>query len=403
MCVCSRYAKLLSGVIAVAVSASWCTFANAVDLMNGDLKVHGFFTQSLVTTTDNNFLGQSDDRVSKDFREIGLNGSWRLTPDWHFSAELLSHSAGGTDNGEVRLDYGLLDWTAMSSEGGRGGIRLGRVKTAYGMYNTTRDVAFTRPSVILPQSIYFERTRNLTVSADGAEFYAERYGDAGIFSASFALGQPQTNTEAAKVALVGLNRPGKLESQLAPDLQLMYEESEGKYRLAFTVLHTDLRYRPGAADRLEAGRLQLTPLIFSAQYNAEQWSTTAEYAIRKTSLTGFGRFFYNGRAVGESYYVQGTYRLAPRWEGLLRYDAYYADRDDREGKAFSAATHLPGFTRFAKDWTVGMRFDVNPEFMLRAEVHRVDGTGFLAAQDNTDPLALRRRWNMFMLLGSFRF
>ena len=91
---------------------------------------------------------------------------------------------------------------------------MGRIKTAYGLYNTTRDVPFTRPSIILPQSIYFERTRNLTVSADGADIYVERYGEAGTLSASLAYGQPQTDTDAALVALVGLNRPGHLDSRL---------------------------------------------------------------------------------------------------------------------------------------------------------------------------------------------
>ena len=41
--------------------------------------------------------------------------------------------------------------------------------------------------------------------------------------------------------------------------------------------------------------------------------------------------------------------------------------------------------------------------MLRAEVHRVDGTGFLAVQDNPDTQALRRYWDNFMLQASFRF
>jgi len=87
----------------------------------------------------------------------------------------------------------------------------------------------------------------------------------------------------------------------------------------------------------------------------------------------------------------------------VRYDAYYADKDDRDGKDFAAATRLPRFTRFAKDWTVGLRYDVTPQFMLRAEVHRVDGTGFLAVQDNPKPQALRHDWDLFMLQASFRF
>jgi hypothetical protein len=203
----------------------------------------------------------------------------------------------------------ITDWStgpALSSEDGRGGIRLGRVKTAYGLYNTTRDVPFTRPSIILPQSIYFERTRNLTVSADGAELYFERYGEAGMLSASFAYGQPQTDTDAAKVALVGLNRPGSVDSKLAPDLQVMYEGAGGRYRLAFTALRLDLRYKPGYGDVLMAGRFKLTPLIFSAQYNAEAWSLTSEYAFRRTSVEDFGPFFYNGKADGRELLSAGN-------------------------------------------------------------------------------------------------
>ena len=403
MCVYSRFARAASGLALLGAFSLLATPARAIDLLDGDLQVHGFFSLTLVNTSDNNFFGQSDDRISNNFSEVGLNSSWRLTPDVQVSAQLLSHRAGGTDDGGVRLDYGLLDWTAMSSEQGRGGVRLGRVKTAYGLYNKTRDVPFTRPSIILPQSIYFDRTRNLTVSADGAEIYLEHYDEAGSLSASFALGQPQTDTEAATVALVGLNPPGHLDAKLAPDFQAIYEGAGGRYRLGFTALHLDLRYKPGYADRLGSGRFKLTPLIFSAQYNAENWSLTSEYASRRISVKDFGPYFYNGDAVGESYYLQGTYRLAPKWEAILRYDVYYADKNDRDGSDFAAATGLPGFTRYAKDWTVGVRFDVTPQFMLRAEAHRVDGTGFLAVQDNPDPRDLRRYWDNFMLLGSFRF
>ena len=401
MCVCSRFARTASCIALIGGLSLSTPSARALDLLDGDFQLHGFGSLTLVNTSDNNFFGQSDDQISHDFSEIGLNASWRLIPAVQVSAQLLSRRAGETDDGEVRLDYGLIDWTALSSEQGRGGVRLGRIKPAYGLYNTTRDVPFTRPSIVLPQSIYFERTRNLTVSADGGELYFERYGEAGTLSATFAYGQVQTDTDAAQIPLVGLNRPGSLDSKNAPDLQVMYEGSGGRYRLAITALQIDLKYKPGEADVVPPAKFKLTPLIFSAQYNAEQWSLTSEYALRRTSTEDFGPF--SGTAEGESYYLQGTYRLAPQWEALLRYDAYYADRADRDGKDFAAATRLPGFTRYAKDWTVGLRFDVTPQFMLRAEVHRVDGTGFLAAQDNPNPQDLRRYWDNFMLQASFRF
>ncbi len=403
MYVCSRFARVVAIVAVAAACLLAVRGAQAFDLLDGSVQVHGFASLTLVNTSDNNFFGQSDDRISKDYSEIGLNASWRLLPDLQVSAQVLSHRAGGTDDGGPRLDYGLLDWTALSSENGRGGIRLGRVKAAYGLYNKTRDVPFTRPSIVLPQSIYFERTRNLTVSADGADVYVERFGESGNLSASFIYGQPQADTEAAEVALVGLNRPGHVDSKPATDFQILYDGFGGQYRLALTVARLNLRYKPGIGDVLQDGKFKLTPVILSAQYNAENWSLTSEYAFRRTSVSDFGPFFYNSKADGRSYYLQATYRFVPQWEALLRYDAYYADIDDRNGKNFSAATGLPGFSRFAKDWTVGLRFDVTPQVMLRLEAHRVNGTGFLAAQDNPEARALRQYWDNVMLQASFRF
>ncbi|MDQ3267479.1 MAG: OprO/OprP family phosphate-selective porin [Pseudomonadota bacterium] len=403
MCVSFKFAKTVVERFVPCVLLLSTTFAHGVNLMGSELQLHGFLTQGMVTTSDNNFLGQSNKKVSTDFREIGVNASLRATADVQLSAGLLSHKAGGTDNGEIRLDYGLVDWTVSSNEQGRGGIRLGRVKNAYGLYNKTRDVAFTRPSILLPQSIYFERTRNLTVSADGAEIYLDRYGESGSLFVTFALGQPQIGSEASKVALAGLKPNGRFESKLMPILQVIYEGDGGKYRLGFTAVQLDARYNPGVMDVVQAGQIKFTPKIFSAQYNAERWSLTSEYALRPALIRGFGPNSPDTFNDGQSYYVQGSYRLAPKWEALLRYDVTYIDRADRDGKVFAAATHRPGFTRFSKDWTTGIRFDLTPEFMLRAEYHRVDGTGYLPAQDNPNPLALERRWDILMLLASFRF
>jgi hypothetical protein len=110
------------------------------------------------------------------------------------------------------------------------------------------------------------------------------------------------------------------------------------------------------------------------------------------------------RQTGESYYLQATYRLAAQWEALVRYDAYYADRDDRDGQDFAAATRmrralraLPGTGRSACASTSRRSSCCAPE------AHRVDGTGFLAVQDNPKTQALQRDWNSFMLQASFRF
>ena len=78
-----------------------------------------------------------------------------------FSVQGLSRTAGEGSPGNIRLDYGFIDYTFSNQENSQFGIRLGRMKNPLGFYNDTRDVPFTRPSILLPQSIYFDRTRKL--------------------------------------------------------------------------------------------------------------------------------------------------------------------------------------------------------------------------------------------------
>lgn len=375
--------------------------AAAYDFAEGKVQLHGFLTQGAVFTSDNNFLGRSESG-SLDFREIGVNLSVRPHPDLQVSGQLLSHKAGKSDGGEVRVDYALADWTALSGEALRGGVRVGRVKTPYGLYNLTRDVAFTRPSIVLPQSIYLERTRNLTMAADGVEFYLDHDRDSGHTELNLAIGKSDVGGRVMEATVLGRERAGDLEARVSHIVRALYEGANGRYRLGFTSAFSNVDYQPGPADPLLAGHVDFDPMIFSAQYNAEHWSLTGEYALRKTRLTGFGPLL-RFDATGESYYLQGLYRPAPQWELMLRYDAMVVDRDDRDGKSYAAATGQPAFSRYARDWTVGARYDVNSSFMVRAEYHHVVGTSWLVGAENPVSSSLERRWDMFMLLGSFRF
>ncbi len=379
-----------------------CHSALAVDMLDGRLQVHGFIGQGVVNTSGNNFLGETNDSVSYDFREIGLNASYRAMPQLLFSAQVMSHRAGESDNGDPDIDYAFVDWMAASGDWGRAGVRLGRVKNPFGLYNKTRDVPFTRPSIILPQSIYFERTRKLSVSADGVNLYAEKFGEFGVLSAEVILGRPPMD-RASDEAIVP-NARGDFETDDTQLYQLKYESPTGQYVLALTHVNLGIKYDPAAGDSLKAGYFHFDPTILSAQYNAENWSATAEYARRSYGLRNFGVSALNVSQVGESYYLQGTYRLLPKLEGLLRYDVTYGNKDDRNGRGYAARTGGHAFTQYTKDWTMGLRYDVTPEFMIRAEYHNMEGTAILPSLDN--PLGTsshQKNWDMWMLLGSFRF
>ena len=63
---------------------------------------------------------------------------------------------------------------------------------------------------------------------------------------------------------------------------------------------------------------------------------------------------------------------------------------------------LPAFAHYAKDWTLGMRWDITDDFRLRAEYHNVEGTSWLSEQETPFP-SMAKDWEMFNLLVSYHF
>lgn len=387
------------------------------------IRVHGFLSQGYLKSTGNNdVFGNSSGSGSFDFRELGVNASYRPLPNLQFSGQLLSRSAGEDSKGGIRVDYGFVDYTALSTESIDFGIRVGRTKNPLGFYNDTRDVPFTRPSILLPQSIYFDRTRNLGLASDGAQVYGESRNSWGDLNAQFGVVFPQAGDRSTEFAILQGDRPGEITPHLSYIGRLIYEYDGGRVRLAVSGAQVNTGYDAAQRDPFSGlGTFQFTPIIFSAQYNTERWSLTSEYAIRHLDRHDFGAAS-NLNVTGESYYFQGIYRFSPSWEGVLRYDAYYADRDDRDGRDFARGIPLslqnfaPAHSRFAKDITVGLRWNVTPSIMLRAEYHYINGTGWISPLDNRAPSEIRnalnrpflsadtdQHWNLFAFQASYRF
>ncbi len=373
------------------------------------LQLHGFLSQGYVKTSDNRFFGPSDDG-SWDFREIGVNLSYQPRPDLLFAGQLLSRTAGEMYEGNVRVDYALLDYAPVMRQDLRAGLRLGRLKNPLGLYNDTRDVPFTRPSIFLPQSIYFDRVRNLELSTDGGGLYGDLQTDWGDFLFQVNIGKLDVDKN-VEYAFMGEDWPGRFEIEDPWYTgRLIYELEGGRLRLAASRATGKLNYKPGFSDSLGSGTVDIDFWIFSAQYNEEKWSLTAEYANEPVTWRNFIAtpevfrvpFLMNRESTTEGWYVQGTYRPAPQWELLLRYDVSYLDKNDRDGHKAEAEFGFPAHNFFAKDLTFGIRWDITKQLMLRAEYHRVEGTSWLSSREN-DLAETEKDWDMFSILASFRF
>jgi hypothetical protein len=387
-------------IAALAFSAS--SFAQDLNInkwLPDSIQVHGFLSQGFIHTSNNNFFGHSDDSLSTDFRELGINGSWSALPDLQLALQVVWRDAGQTDEDGFRVDYGLASYNLLSTESSQLAIRAGRVPTPLGFYNETRDVAATRPSIFLPQSIYFDVNRNLALSADGGYLYGEHRTDYGEFSFNFGLVIPRTN-DPDFMSLILNGDPGRVEGDTSWVGRVSYNSPGDEVRLAVTYANF-LSDFSSSRQPLNQGSFHFNPLILSAQYNAERWSLTAEYALRHTRLDFVSLpDFADPAFTGQSYYIQGTYRFTDELEGLVRYDELVWDLDDQYGYRYPDP-RVPHFSRYARDWTFGLRYEILPSLLASAEYHHINGTGWLSRLEN--PQGEAQRWDMYAFMLSYNF
>lgn len=398
-----RWTEACAGMLLGGLLLVTSTQARAESPVLDTLQMHGFLSQALVITDRNNLFGpSSSDSGSLKYTEIGANASIRPHQDVLIAAQVLGRRAGG-DGSDAKpvLDYGIVDYQMLSNQQRTLGVQVGRFKNPFGFYNQTRDVAFTRPSILLPQSIYFDRTRSLGLAADGVSAYMEERLPRGNIRAHIGIGDTQTGNDLRQTLRLD-TVPGKLEPKTSAIAQVRYEHDGGRFVAALTTASANARFTsrtPG----LSNGDFYFRPWILSLQYNEELWSLTGEFALRTSGLENFNDPRFNFDVTGESWYVQYTRRFHDDWQWLVRYDSLTSNRDDRSGKAFEASGAGPAHSQYADDITLGLQWNINPRVLLAAEYHHVDGTGWLPNQDNPDSSETSRRWNMLLFQLSLRF
>jgi len=366
------------------------------------LQLHGFLTQGYINTNHNNWFGDSEDG-SFEFTEVGLNTRLQLTSNLSASAQVLSRRAGEMDNGSPHLDYGFFSYQLFESRAGELGFRVGRIKNKFGLYNDTRDVAATRPGVFMPQSIYFDRVRNVLLSSDGVSAFGGMNFDNSSITFNVNVGKFPTDKN-IKATFIGENLPGSLDSdEKNVTSSLLYEYDAGRIRIALSNVNYTLRFNAQPGPIFSDGYIDGDIRILSAEYNAERWSFTAEYSRQPIYYNDISPVFETLDGEAEAYYVQALHRFSNRWSSWLRYEASFRDKDDKSGKMRGPASGQPPHSTFTKSWVAGVRWDVSRNLMVSAEYHRNDGTFILSRVDNPPSTPTDPEWDIFALLVSYRF
>ncbi len=395
------------------VSFSFVQFACAADTMEGsawydEIKWHGFLSQSFVATDENDFLGNSSSGSFK-FNSAGLNASYKPMPSLHLSVQGLYKQIGNAEPKGTQLDFAIIDWAALSSFDHGAGLRLGRLKNPYGFYNETRDVAATRPSILLPESIYVDYLQAIFHSMDSVGVYYRSEHEAGTFSFDTNYGKPILNDDIVNTMMGGNEVSGDIESERGIFSRLMFENAAGLWRTGLSYIWFNAEYKDGypgptAPLFLLDGEIEVEQLVLSAELNLGKVSFTTEafrrnFQIRDAFALSLGDVY--DKALG--YYFQTTVRPTDYFDAYLRLDQVYYDKDDKQGKAYAASGRGAYHTAATRDVAIGMSYKPSFSWSFSMEYHIVDGTYWLPNLENPDVAGQQKHWNMFLAQVAYRF
>jgi hypothetical protein len=381
------------GIVVAALGIARLAFAVDLGLpeSNLSLEAHGFVSQGFIKTTANNYLAQSK-RGSSEFTEVGINFTSQPTDRLRLGVQLFARQLGPLGNYNAKadwfyLDYRFRDWL---------GLRAGRVKLPFGLYNDTSDIDAARVAILLPQSVYSLTSRDFLLAQTGAELYGylsfrgggleyRLYGGTIFFEIPAQYGAALQITSISTPYIVG----GRL----------MWETPIDGLRLGGSVqdLRLDLGLLSAATSTMPAtpSTLRLSALLWvtSVEYSAHDLLLAAEYSrwhiTSESSNPTLVPLPGAPTVVSERAYAMAAYRVKHWFQPGTYYSVFFPDVDNRsEGSA--GVQH---------DVAATLRFDINTHWLVKLEGHFMRGTAGLqtALNDNTPLGLLTRNWAVFLV------
>ncbi|HET8705439.1 MAG TPA: hypothetical protein VFM46_03970, partial [Pseudomonadales bacterium] len=264
---------------------------------------------------------------------------------------------------------------------------------------------FTRSSIFLPQSMYMDRMRNTGLVAQEFMYVGEFRQESWIFSGKFGVGKVhQDQKEILDVYLMPDYISGDFTNDRAWHAQIAADYDGGRIRLAYTGYAAPIRFKGAIGNYPIEANVGVKYQVLSAEYNALSWSLTSELFQATVSSDQMGY----GEDTPQGGYLQASYRFENKWDGFLRYDYMVLDKNDRNGEAYQLSpakniSGLPAFVRYAKDSAIGVGYHPNSDWVIRAELHNVQGTAWMTARDLKKGQKQTEYWDLIALAVSWRF
>ena len=344
--------------------------AQEFDIFGRKVQIHGFASQGFAYTDNNNWLTMKTSDGSAAFTDFGVNVSVPLTDKLRIGAQMYDRNIGSLGDWHPTLDWAYADYRFASWFG----IRGGKVKTVFGLYNDTQDLDFIHTFALLPQSIYPTDMRESTIAHMGGDFYGDvRLGKGlGTLSYTAFAGIREDSQYGGYPYLLrpvgisyhsygGIQYGGDLRWKtplegLTVGMSRMNERIEGDGSWTMAGYGTFATHEESIDDWMNQfyGRYTKGKFSFDAEYR--------RYYRNQAILSGMSIITTDVRG----WYVAGSYQVLD-WLRLGSYFSRYT--------LFSPNASTGIMDEDINDAVVTARFDVNRFVNVKLEGHFMDGYG----------------------------
>ena len=302
--------------------------------------------------------------------EAGVTLSANLPFGLEFNGQGLYRDAGPlSDGSEGKIDYASIDWRNAALGFGEQTISIGRVKSGGGIYNHTRDVPFTRPSIILPNSVYAEDFRSVYAHIDGIRLASDFYIGSGDLRVELAAGKPDLGND-----FIGNIYSSAVDAQWQQDGALYFDMRYQNNHWLFTYSRTEVNATLDGtmmfssddnAPQKYIGRseLSLDSHAFGLQYSERDFQATVEYSKQKLRGNNRAAVASINRDI-EGYYGQFRYFITPELSLLARFEELQFDIKLGE------RNHSPIGLLNSEQYTLGLSWRMNANWQLNIEGHK---------------------------------
>lgn len=399
----------LASLCVLAVSAV-CPISAQITLDGHAVQIHGFASQGFAYSDNNNYLTMPTSNGSFTFTDAGLNVSTSITDKFRVGAQTYIRNVGNLGHGHVTLDWALGDYRFTNWFG----VRAGKVKTVFGLYNDTQDAEFLHTWALLPQSIYPLDLRSNSLAHVGGDVYGRiplaslgslaYTGYAGRLSidraGGFAYGLQSTGLNPEKIT--GTAKGGDIRwTTPVPGLFVGASFLDSPKTAVGTNDYSPSSFR---VDDFSDKRT-----VFYGQYTLGNWCVEGEYSRQYQKLGFVNVYGIYGPPIARlnldrrSWYVATAYRISKRLELGAYNSRYFPDN----GHSREADIELPPAARHILDQTVTARIDLARFWDFKIEGHFIRGYGdpssFVGFYPQNNPSGFKPATNLLILRTGVNF